>query len=48
MEIILTPENHILLRPLQTPDESTVELRNHLKILLSQIKTDSPVMKKLT
>lgn len=42
MEIILAPENHILLRPLQTPDESTVELRNHLKTLLSQIKTDSP------
>lgn len=42
MEIILTPENHILLRPLQEPEESSEELRSHLKTLLSQIKTDSP------
>jgi antitoxin MazE len=42
MEIVLTPENHILLRPLQAPEESGEELRSHLKTLLSQIKADSP------
>ncbi len=41
MEVILTPENHILLRPLQQV-ESNEELRAHLNKLLSQIKTDSP------
>ncbi len=41
MEVILTPENHILLRPLQQA-ESNEELRAHLTKLLSQIKTDSP------
>jgi len=41
MEVILTPENHILLRPLQQ-NESGEELRSHLNKLLSQIKTDSP------
>lgn len=42
MEIILTPENNILLRPVQEPEESSEELRNHLKTLLSQIKANSP------
>lgn len=42
LEAILTPENHILLRPLTlTPNESNDELRSHLKMLLSKIKPDS-------
>lgn len=42
MEAILTPENHILLRPLtQTEEDSNEELRAHLKMLLSKIKPDS-------
>ncbi|MCQ4087920.1 AbrB/MazE/SpoVT family DNA-binding domain-containing protein [Saccharibacillus sp. JS10] len=40
MEAILTPENHILLRPveqLKTEDE----LKDHLKTLLSQVKNNA-------
>ncbi len=40
LEAILTPENHLLLRPLNT-QESNEELRSHLKMLLSKIKLDS-------
>ncbi len=42
MEIVLRPYNHILLRPLEAPEESGEELRSHLKTLLSQIRADSP------
>ncbi|MDF2922512.1 MAG: hypothetical protein K0R57_1426 [Paenibacillaceae bacterium] len=41
LEIVLTPENHILLRPLKVP-ESNEELRVHLKTLLARIQPDSP------
>ncbi|WP_230986446.1 AbrB/MazE/SpoVT family DNA-binding domain-containing protein [Cohnella fermenti] len=42
MEAILTPENHILLRPVIKPPESNEELRMHLKTLLSKITPASP------
>jgi antitoxin MazE len=42
MQIMLTPENDILLRPTVKPQESNEELRAHLKLLLSKIKPDSP------
>jgi antitoxin MazE len=41
IEIMLTPENDILLRPLEKPQESNEELRAHLKQLLSKVKADS-------
>ncbi len=41
MEAILTPENHILVRPVQQA-ETNEQLRSHLQTLLSQIKKDSP------
>lgn len=40
LEVLLTPENHILLRPLKQT-ESNEELREHLQTLLSGIKPDS-------
>lgn len=40
MEIMLTPENTIILRPIK-PQESNEELRAHLQMLLSKIKPDS-------
>ncbi len=40
LEAVLTPENHILLRPLSLP-ESNEELRSHLKSLLSKVKSDA-------
>jgi antitoxin MazE len=42
IEIIVTPENDLLLRPTKKPQESNEELRAHLKMLLSKIKPDSP------
>lgn len=42
IQIMVTPENDLLLRPLTKPQESNEELRVHLKQLLSQLKPDSP------
>lgn len=42
MQIIVTPENDILLRPMKKPQESNEELRAHMSMLLSKIKSDSP------
>lgn len=42
MEIMVTPENDILLRPMVKPQESNEELRAHMRMLLSNIKPDSP------
>ncbi|MBD0382497.1 AbrB/MazE/SpoVT family DNA-binding domain-containing protein [Paenibacillus sedimenti] len=42
LQIMLTPENDILLRPVAKPQESNEELRTHLRLLLSKIKPDSP------
>lgn len=41
MQIMVTPENDILLRPTTKPEESNEELRAHMKMLLSKIKPDS-------
>lgn len=41
MQIMVTPENDILLRPIMKPQESNEELRAHMKMLLSKIKPDS-------
>jgi len=40
LEAILTPENHILLRPIAV-QETSEELRSHLKQLLSKVQTNS-------
>jgi antitoxin MazE len=42
LEVVLTPENYILLRPAKPLQESNAELRDHLQMLLSKIKPDSP------
>lgn len=42
MEIMITPENDILLRPISKPQETGEELRTHLQTLLSTMKLDSP------
>jgi antitoxin MazE len=42
LQIIVTPENDILLRPTVMPQESNEELRAHMRMLLSKIKPDSP------
>jgi antitoxin MazE len=42
MQIIVTPENDILLRPMTKPLETNEELRAHMKMLLSRIKPNSP------
>jgi antitoxin MazE len=42
LQIIVTPENDLLLRPTTKPQESNEELRAHLKRLLSKMKPDSP------
>ncbi|MEK5162620.1 AbrB/MazE/SpoVT family DNA-binding domain-containing protein [Paenibacillus sp. FSL R5-0527] len=42
VEIMITPENDILLRPLNKPQETNEDLRAHLKELLSKIKPNSP------
>ncbi|MDN4070020.1 AbrB/MazE/SpoVT family DNA-binding domain-containing protein [Paenibacillus vini] len=41
VEIIVTPENDLLLRPVDKPQESNEELRAHLQSLLSKIKPDA-------
>lgn len=41
LQIIVTPDNEILLRPTAKPQESNEELRAHLKQLLSKIKPNS-------
>ncbi|OXM82634.1 AbrB/MazE/SpoVT family DNA-binding domain-containing protein [Paenibacillus rigui] len=47
LQIMVTPENDILLRPMIKQDESREELRAHLKKLLSEIKPDSPRHKEI-
>ncbi|WP_235959900.1 AbrB/MazE/SpoVT family DNA-binding domain-containing protein [Paenibacillus silvestris] len=42
LQIILTSDNEILLRPSAEPDESNAELKAHMKMLLSKIKPESP------
>jgi antitoxin MazE len=42
IQIMVTPENDLLLRPTVKPQESNEELRAHLKLLLSKFKPDSP------
>ncbi|WP_179033095.1 AbrB/MazE/SpoVT family DNA-binding domain-containing protein [Paenibacillus kribbensis] len=42
VEMIVTSEKEIILRPLIKPEETNEELRDHLSMLLSKIKTDSP------
>lgn len=42
LQIILTSDNEILLRPSVEPDESNTELKAHMKMLLSKIKPESP------
>ena len=41
LQIMITPENDILLRPVVHQQESGEELRAHLKMLLSKMKPDS-------
>jgi antitoxin MazE len=47
LQIMITPENDILLRPTVKPQESNEELRAHLKTLLAKIKPDSPRHKEI-
>ncbi|MBP1994048.1 hypothetical protein J2Z66_005674 [Paenibacillus eucommiae] len=42
MEIMMTPENDIVLRIAEKPLESNEELRAHMKMVLSKIKPESP------
>ncbi|BFT75687.1 AbrB/MazE/SpoVT family DNA-binding domain-containing protein [Paenibacillus sp. P36] len=42
LQILLTSDNEILLRPSVDPDESNAELKSHMKMLLSKIKPESP------
>ncbi|MHA7582355.1 AbrB/MazE/SpoVT family DNA-binding domain-containing protein [Paenibacillus vandeheii] len=41
IEILVTADNELLLRPKNKPEESNEELRNHLKNLLSKVKQDT-------
>jgi antitoxin MazE len=41
MEIMVTPDNSILLRPMKQSQETNEELRTHLDMLLSKIKPDT-------
>jgi antitoxin MazE len=41
IQILLTPDNDILLRPTVKPSESNEDLRAHMKMLLERIKPDS-------
>ncbi|OPG94594.1 ppGpp-regulated growth inhibitor (ChpA/MazF) [Chryseobacterium mucoviscidosis] len=41
IEILVTADNELLLRPKTKPEESNEELRNHLKNLLSKVKQDT-------
>lgn len=38
IEILVTADNELLLRPKSKPTESNEELRSHLKTLLSKVK----------
>lgn len=40
IEILVTENNELLLRPITKPSESNEELRAHLKNLLSRVKED--------
>ncbi|MBD2848071.1 AbrB/MazE/SpoVT family DNA-binding domain-containing protein [Paenibacillus sp. IB182496] len=40
IEIIVTADNELLLRPLSKYQESQISLRAHLSQLLAQVKTD--------
>lgn len=40
IEIILTPDNDLLLRPVKKASETQEDLRSHLKSLLSNVKQD--------
>ncbi|MCY9668675.1 AbrB/MazE/SpoVT family DNA-binding domain-containing protein [Paenibacillus alginolyticus] len=42
LQIMVTADNEILLRPVVKPQETNEELRNHLTTLLSKIKPNSP------
>ncbi|WP_019636988.1 AbrB/MazE/SpoVT family DNA-binding domain-containing protein [Paenibacillus fonticola] len=42
IQIMLTADNDILLRPLSKPEETNEDLRAHLQALLSMIKPESP------
>jgi antitoxin MazE len=42
LEVILTSDNDILIRPLSKPKDTNEELRAHMKSLLAKIKPDSP------
>lgn len=42
LQITLTADNEILLRPSVEPTESNAELKAHMKMLLSKIKPESP------
>ncbi|MGF9698551.1 MULTISPECIES: AbrB/MazE/SpoVT family DNA-binding domain-containing protein [Paenibacillus] len=41
IEILVTEDNELLLRPKTKPTESNEELRTHLKTLLSKVKQDT-------
>lgn len=41
LQIMVTADNEILLRPVIKPQETNEELRNHLTTLLSKIKANS-------
>lgn len=41
VEILVTPDNDLLLRPLKKPLDSTEELRRHLEQLLAKIEPDT-------
>ncbi|MGV7116048.1 AbrB/MazE/SpoVT family DNA-binding domain-containing protein [Paenibacillus kyungheensis] len=42
MEMIITNDNEILLRPILQQEESNQDLKAHLNNLLAQIKPESP------
>lgn len=42
IQIILTSENDLLLRPLVKPEQTNEQLRDHMRILLAKIKPESP------
>ncbi|WP_144023645.1 AbrB/MazE/SpoVT family DNA-binding domain-containing protein [Paenibacillus sp. FSL H8-0548] len=42
LQIMVTVNNEILIRPLKKASETSEELRDHMKMLLSKIKPGSP------
>ncbi|WP_237163401.1 AbrB/MazE/SpoVT family DNA-binding domain-containing protein [Paenibacillus sp. BIHB 4019] len=42
IELVITPENELLLRPMKQQQETNEELRSHLKQLLAKIQPASP------